>query len=543
MISSTSHPGELEKGSDDHGIEERYLDFTTPLPTLQNFGSAECNKEAIKVHKDAARLVSPQSWPASRKNFTMFVACVATVFASVAPSSYSPGLDQISREFDRGRVETLTGVTIFTVGFAITPMALAPISEVYGRKPVFTATGILYVVTTLCCAVTNTFGGQVYVELGIIHILLLVSRFLAGVGSSTFSTMIGGLIADIYSSEERNTPMSLFSGSAVLGIGLGPLICGFIGQYSTWRWIFYMQTIVNGTIVVVVIVFFQETRQVVMLRKKARLLNEWHRKCKESNASVSFYLPASSQYPEKSVSHIRWKVREDDERKGIAETFLSSVTRPFLLLFKDPVVFTFSLWAAFSWSVLYICLSAVPLVFEDRYAFTLSQADSTFASSCIGTILATSIGIYQDIAARKRKLLPDSPESRLWFVCAEGLLLPIGLFIFGWTCRSEIHWIAPTVGVGVASAGIFFVYLAVFNYLADSYGQWASSAIAAQSFCRNALGGCFPLVTKQMYVGMTYAGASSLLGGIAIALSITPWVLVLYGHRIRERSPFMNASR
>jgi hypothetical protein len=301
-----------------------------------------------------------------------------------------------------------------------------------------------------------------------------------------------------------------------------------------------MQTIVNGIIVFVVIFFVPETRQVVVLRQKARTLNEWHRQCEASNHSLSFFLPGGTQHAEKYASRLRWDIREDVQRQGILQTCLSSVTRPFTLLFRDPVVFTFSLWAAFSWSVLYICLAAVPLVFEDRYQFSLSKADATFASSCIGTILATIVGIFQDIVARRRNLLPNTPESRLYFVCVQGLLLPIGLFIFGWTCRSDIHWIAPTIGIGTASAGIFFVYLAVFNYLADAYGQWASSAIAAQSFCRNAMGGCFPLVTQQMYIGMTYQGASSLLGGIAVILSITPWVLVLYGHKIRKRSAFMD---
>ena len=31
--------------------------------------------------------------------------------------------------------------------------------------------------------------------------------------------------------------------------------------------------------------------------------------------------------------------------------------------------------------------------------------------------------------------------------------------------------------------GIFSIYLAVFNYLADTYHRYASSALAAQSFC------------------------------------------------------------
>ena len=78
----------------------------------------------------------------------------------------------------------------------------------------------------------------------------------------------------------------------------------------------------------------------------------------------------------------------------------------------------------------------------------------------------------------------------------------------------------------------------MFNYLADTYHRYASSALAAQSFCRNILGGIFPLVTAQMYNKLGYGPASSLLGGIGTLLTVVPWILVFYGPRIRARSKF-----
>ena len=110
--------------------------------------------------------------------------------------------------------------------------------------------------------------------------------------------------------------------------------------------------------------------------------------------------------------------------------------------------------------------------------------------------------------------MSSTPEGRLYFSCIESALLPIGLFWFGWTSFPSIHWIVPTLAIGCATMGIFSIYLAVFNYLADTYHRYASSALAAQSFCRNMLGGVFPLVTGAMFHRMTFAGASSFLGGV-----------------------------
>ena len=77
-------------------------------------------------------------------------------------------------------------ITVFTSGFAIAPMVLAPFSELNGRRPVFIATGLLFVICQLCCAVTRSFGG------------MLAARFFVGVGGSTFSTLVGGCVSDMY---------------------------------------------------------------------------------------------------------------------------------------------------------------------------------------------------------------------------------------------------------------------------------------------------------------------------------------------------------
>lgn len=55
----------------------------------------------------------------------------------------------------------------------------------------------------------------------------------------------------------------------------------------------------------------------------------------------------------------------------------------------------------------------------------------------------------------------------------------------------NVSWIGSIFGIGLASCGIFTIYLAVFNILADTYGQYASSALASQSFLRNMFGSGF----------------------------------------------------
>ena len=222
------------------------------------------------------------------------------------------------------------------------------------------------------------------------------------------------------------------------------------------------------------------------------------------------------------------------------------------------MVFFFSLWVAFSWAVLYLTFSAIPLVFTKNHNFNTQENGAVFAGKpdlylwinwpltksamCVGSMLSTVLSIYQEKVAKHYGKLSSTPEGRLYFACIESALLPIGLFWFGWTSFPSIHWIVPTIAIACATMGIFSIYLAVFNYLADTYHRYASSALAAQSFCRNMLGGIFPLVTAAMFNRLTFAGASSFLGGVGALLTIVPWVLVFYGPRIRARSKFASVS-
>lgn len=64
------------------------------------------------------------------------------------------------------------------------------------------------------------------------------------------------------------------------------------------------------------------------------------------------------------------------------------------------------------------------------------------------------------------------------------VLFPVGCFIYAWTALHSVHaWIGPMCGIFAFFVALFIMYLASFTYLADSYGIYASSALAGQSLC------------------------------------------------------------
>jgi multidrug resistance protein len=218
----------------------------------------------------------------------------------------------MSVEWNVSQQAILVGITTFCCGFSIAPMALAPFSEINGRYPVFVGAGISFMICQICCAITHSYPG------------MLVARFGTGCGSSVFSTMVGGVVSDLYHAQDRNTPQALFSGGVFVGTGLGPLISGFIAQNTNWRWVFWVQVVACGVLVAAITLFFEETRGSVLLSRKSKVLNLWIETSEEAGY-IGFDMPVSSGSERIESQRIRWKVKSDEERASLSKMIGISV--------------------------------------------------------------------------------------------------------------------------------------------------------------------------------------------------------------------------
>lgn len=546
-----------------------YLTFHADLPqyaTGQQITSPE--GQNLPEQPDLNQYMSPFEWSPARKSVILVLSCIATFLTAYTSGAYSPPTTVIAHEFGVQRVIIVVGITTFCIGFGFAPMALAPLSEVWGRYPIFICAGFVFVVFQALSSVMPDAAG------------LLVVRFFCGAGASVFSAVVGGVIADLWNKEDRNTPMALFSGAVLGGTGAGPLVSAAImtrvkDDTLAWKWTFWHQVIADAVLVLSICLFFSESRGSVLLTQKARKINKWYDKMEKAGAFGvwlrSAELEASARTPnspsQRSVDNsdtsrdednhllrrrIRWVVKEDEMRPSLGTLVAISVKRPFHMLFTEPVVFCFSLWAAFSWGILYLSFTVVPFL----YGSNLDISSRVYIAMMAGAVVATVAGISMERlmkhpqwkpegphndskfwAFMRRRFPADSPEARLYFPCITAMLLPAGLFV-AFMVPQKWQEYAQAVGIGFAFWGIYSVYLATFNYLADTYTIYASSALAAQSLCRNLLGGIFPVIATPLFKNVGIKGAGGILGGVATVLTAIPWVLMFFGPRIRAKSKF-----
>lgn len=141
---------------------------------------------------------------------------------------------------------------------------------------------------------------------------------------------------------------------------------------------------------------------------------------------------------------------------------------------------------------MYLVLSTFPSVWEDVYNESVGIGGLNYISLGVGFFLGTQIcapindRIYRRLKARNDGV--GRPEFRVPLMIPGAILVPIGLFIYGWTARSDVHWIAPNIGAAIFSAGTIMGFQCSQTYIVDAYSRYAASAVAAAVVLRSLAG-------------------------------------------------------
>ena len=130
------------------------------------------------------------------------------------------------------------------------------------------------------------------------------------------------------------------------------------------------------------------------------------------------------------------------------------------------------------------------------------------------------------------------PEYRLPPMIPAAFLVPISLFIYGWTAEKHVHWFVPIFGTSFLGLGLIGTFMCIQTYLVDAFTLHAASAIAANTILRSLLGALLPLAGPSMYKTLGLGWGNSLLGFIGMAFIPLPFAFVKYGERIRKSKRF-----
>ncbi|KAI0130139.1 major facilitator superfamily domain-containing protein [Xylariales sp. AK1849] len=438
---------------------------------------------------------NPHNWSSSKKTINIGIISILAFITPLASSTIVPGVPLLAADYNETRKPVISLVVcIFVLGFAFGPLLLSPLSELYGRRIIYNLSNVVFLGFTIGCALAPNMA------------CFLVFRFIAGCFGSAPMNVAGGSIADQIAAARRGAVISLLFSAIFLSPVIGPVIGGFLAEDAGWRRVFWLLAIMSGVMTILTFLFLSESHAPTILRQKTVRLN------KEQ--------PGTFTRPTANARAVLFR----------------AIARPTRMLLRSPIVTGLSLYLALIYGYLYLLFTTFSSVFPNQYGFSSGILGLSFLGLGVGiTIALILLSWFSDWTQARltKKHGKSKPEYRLLPLVFSIPLLPIGLFVYGWTAQYKVHWIVPIIFTGFTGAGLIFAFVPTQIYMVDAFTEYAASALAATSVVRSIFGGLLPIAGLPMYSALGYGWGNSLLGFIALAVSAFPLLFWRYGERLR----------
>lgn len=319
------------------------------LEKLQSRRSARSLKDPNLVTWDGPDdPKNPKNWSYGRKWAATFVVSSFTFISPVSSSMLAPAIQALSKDIGiSSEIEAELTLSIFVLAYAIGPLFLGPLSEVYGRVHVLQMANAFFFAWTLGCAFAQNVPE------------MIVFRLMSGLGGSAPLSIGGGVLSDTWSPDERGKAISIYSLAPLLGPAVGPIAGAWIAEKTTWRWVFWSIAIVDVAIFVSGIFFLQETYGPTLLARKAARLR------KETGNQA---LHTEWEHPDRTLGKI----------------IKTALIRPFRLLFTQPIIQFIAVYMAYLYGIMYLIFYTFPGVWTNQYGESVGIGGLNYISLGIG---------------------------------------------------------------------------------------------------------------------------------------------------------------
>ncbi|TQN69422.1 putative MFS-type transporter [Colletotrichum shisoi] len=479
----------------------------------------------------------PLNWPQWHKYYMAGLICTAMMMCNFLAAGPSIALLKAALEFFPAAAtdnDVLTLAVAQTAYFFTTTALLqgvgnffwVPMANKFGRRPVYIASYSIYFACTIWLIFDHTYGG------------FLAGRILMGFGAGAAETIAPISIADVFYLHERGTIMALYTAFLSAGVGFGLVISGLVTINHDWRVIYQVSAALVGAVLLLAFFTFPET---AYERDDA---SAWNRlgslggsKPGSMGSETELSRPArDSSEPAKQAYLTSLKLFN---KTLTQESLLKLALRPLGLIILPPV-----LWAALVQAVTVGFLVAVTSnagsAFYTAYGFNSWQVGLCFVAGIIGALLGIPAGghlgdMVADWFTRRNGGIRD-PEMRLPGMMISLVTTPLALVLYGVGIENQLHWICPTIGIGLLTFSISQGTNICLVYVIDAYRPVAGEITLAVMGFKSIFGFLLSFYTNTWVEEAGYENSFGAMAGIASAVLVM-WVpLFVWGKTIRHES-------
>ncbi|KAI5950149.1 hypothetical protein KGF54_005297 [Candida jiufengensis] len=491
-------------------LMKKASNLSSPLPPMGNgrpYPKHPGSRDPYVVQFDGVDdEYHPFNWPLRSKILYTAVVGFNAFCVSLGSAMFSAAAPVLMEKYHIGWSVAALTTTLYVLGFAAGPIIYGPLSELFGRKIIMIPSILGFTLFSFAVATAKDIQ------------TIMICRFMQGFMGSAPLVVAPAVMADMFDNRSRASCIVLFATCLFGAPMLAPILGAFTVKNSSlgWRWTSYFLGIVGSVSCLFTCFLLEETHHPILLKKRAEEL-------RRRTGNWGIYAP------------------HEEINLSISEIVEKNVTRPLVMLFREPILFLISVYNSFIYGMLYLFLTAVPLIFKSKYHWRDGVAELPYISMLMGCLIGGAILILFE-KRNNRKMDRNGgksvPEDKLYGMMLGSVVFVIGLFWMGWTGNYHTHWLSPTFAASFVGAGLMLIFLPCFNYIIDCYLLYAASALAGNTFMRSGFGAIFPLFSLQMFQNLGIQWATTLLGCLSALMIPVPFLFFFYGKKIRAKSKF-----
>lgn len=174
------------------------------------------------------------------KGMVLTVILMSSFFNPFMASAVNIALPEISLEFKMGAVAMSWVAMAFLLASATFLVPFGKLADIWGRKRLFYYGNIVFTIATLFCAFSVSSE------------MLIVSRFLQGIGSAMVFGTGMALALSVFPPEQRGRVIGYSVSAVYIGLSAAPLLGGLLTQWIGWRSLFFINAVAGMFIIFVV---------------------------------------------------------------------------------------------------------------------------------------------------------------------------------------------------------------------------------------------------------------------------------------------------
>ena len=183
------------------------------------------------------------------RNFLFFLIILIGCLPKFASDIYAPAVPTIARDLASSLRLVQWSMVIYILGVAVSQPFYGIISEGIGRKgPLLTGLSIMFVGTLICISATSI-------------TMLILGRFIQGIGAAAGSSLWRTIFRDVYSSEDLAKYGSYLAIGVTFIIPTAPALGAYLQHFFTWRATFIFLSLYTIFLLLTVLYGYHETSQ------------------------------------------------------------------------------------------------------------------------------------------------------------------------------------------------------------------------------------------------------------------------------------------